>query len=101
MEHNELLNRYKSLREKGVGEHEAMEAIGIGELLNPENHDKSVTAKDLKIALLEFAKEYKLDLVNIKLKFILWALGAILAFMLSGFGIVFKMLFDISVKLPK
>jgi hypothetical protein len=97
MEHNELLNRYKSLREKGVGEQEAMEAIGIGELLNPENHDKSVTAKDLKIALLEFAKEYKLDMINIKINFIF----IILTLMLGAFGGVFKMLFDISARLPK
>lgn len=60
-----------------------------------------VTKNELKIALFEFADKYKLDLINLKMTLILWGMTALLGGMVSGFGFVLKILFDISKALPK
>ena len=68
----------------------------IGEIVKPTNFkldDEFVTKKDLKIALLEFAKEYKLDLINLKLNLII--VGTV-----SAYGFLFKILLEILRKMP-
>ena len=89
----EQVLRYKHLREKGLSEEDAVESLSF----DKKDEDTNVSTKDLKIAFLEFAKEYNLDLINAKLNWVF----VILTFMAGAFGGVFLMLFDISSRLPK
>ena len=52
-----------------------------------------VTRYELKLAFLEFAKEYKLDTINLKLNFLIAAI-------IGGFGYGFKLLMDIASRIP-
>lgn len=64
-----------------------------------------VTKKDLKISLFEFAKEYKLEWMNVKINFILWLIGAgipaCLGYLFYKLEGVNHILFQIIERLPK
>lgn len=61
---------------------------GLPKQVNFKLDDDFVTKKDLKISLLEFAKEYKLDLINLKLNLLIIGTA-------SAFGYILKILFEI------
>jgi hypothetical protein len=65
----------------------------------------TVTKKDLKITMLEFAKEYKLEWINTKINFILWIIAAAypacFGYVMYKLDIINTILFQIMEKLPK
>lgn len=61
--------------------------------------DEYATKKDLKIALLEFAKEYKLEWMNIKLNLLIWGLGLLFTGCGTCFGFILKILLEIQSKI--
>jgi hypothetical protein len=54
--------------------------------------DDLVTEKDIKISLFEFAKEYKLEAMNVKL-------NILIGIVIGGFGYGFKYLMDMNAAL--
>jgi hypothetical protein len=81
MRHIDTLKIYKDHLAGGFTEQESMaatKALDEAEIMfrcSSDNIDELATKKDLKIALLEFAKEYKLEWMNIKINVILWTLS--------------------------
>lgn len=79
---------------------EASESKSNFTFSNREYND-FVTKNELKIALFEFAQKYNLEFINLKINFLLWSTAALFAGMLSGFGFILKILFEISNNLHK
>lgn len=86
---------------------EDIETLGrqIDECFKSSDENKALTKKDLKISLLEFAKEYKLDWMNTKINFLLWIVGAgipaVFGYLLYRIDGIYTILFQIVEKFPK
>lgn len=85
---------YEELRKDGHTEEQALKEAKAFTRASSSNVRDVATKSELKIALLEFAKEYKLDLLNFKI-------NLLMAGVTAGFGYMFKLLIDILARLPK
>jgi hypothetical protein len=61
-------------------------------------NDKLVSAKDLRIALFEFADKHKLGELNFKLNCIFWSLAAIIGLIGTSHWFIMDKLMDIAGK---
>jgi Na+-translocating ferredoxin:NAD+ oxidoreductase RnfE subunit len=71
----DIFKRYDELRASGIPDEQARAQLNVMEDMLSTIMQNMVTKDDVNLKLNSFAKEYKLEVINVKLNFILWIIG--------------------------